>query len=151
MNRAQPSPNPPAHILLIDDNRLGLAARKAVLEELGYRISTAGSGAEGLKRFAETDYALVITDYRMPRMNGLEVIRRIREQAPEVPIILLSGFADTLGLDASNTGADVVIQKSATEVTQMVRAVRKLLRAKKPARKPPRSHSPAQRAKRKAR
>ncbi len=151
MNRAQPSPNPPAHILLIDDNRLGLAARKAVLEELGYRISTAGSGAEGLKRFAETDYALVITDYRMPRMSGLEVIRRIREQAPEVPIILLSGFADTLGLDAENTGADVVIQKSATEVTQMVRAVRKLLRAKKPARKPPRSHTSAQQAKRKAR
>ncbi len=151
MNRVQPSSNPSAHILLIDDNRMGLAARKAVLEELGYRISTAGSGAEGLKRFAETDYALVITDYRMPRMNGLEVIRRIREQAPEVPIILLSGFADTLGLDAENTGADVVIQKSATEVTQMVRAVRKLLRQKKPSRKPPRSDAPAARSKRRAR
>jgi len=130
---------------------MGLAARKAVLEELGYQISTAGSGAEGLKRFAETEYSLVITDYRMPRMNGLEVIRRIREQAPDVPIILLSGFADTLGLDENNTGADVVIQKSATEVTQMVRAVRKLLRVKKASRKPPRSQQPAAgRAKRRA-
>ena len=126
----------PAHILLIDDNRIGLSARKAVLEELGYQITTVASAHDGLKRLAETEFALIITDYKMPRMNGIQFIERIRQQAPTPPVILLSGFADALGLDEKNTGADVVIQKSANEVAHMVRAVKKLLR-KRAAKKPP--------------
>jgi CheY-like chemotaxis protein len=114
---------------------MGLAARKAVLQELGYQITTASSGLDGLKRFAETDFELIITDYKMPRMNGKKLIAEIRQTHPGLPIILLSGFADTLGLDEKTTGADAVIQKSANEVTHMVRAVRKLLRKKKPAKK----------------
>jgi CheY-like chemotaxis protein len=133
MNFASSSNSHLAHILLVDDNKLGLAARKAVLEELGYQIATAGSAADGLKRFAETGFDLIITDYKMPRMNGVQLIERIRIQNPAIPIILLSGFADALGLDQKNTGADAVIQKSANEVAHMVRAVRKLLRPKKPA------------------
>ncbi len=121
------------HILLVDDNTLGLAARKVVLEELGYQITTAGSALEGLERFAETAFELLITDYKMPRMNGVQLIKKVREESPSLPIILLSGFADTLGLDEKNTGADIVIQKSNNEVPDMVRAVRKLLRPKKPA------------------
>ncbi len=128
-----PSRSNPAHILLVDDNKLGLAARKAVLEELGYQITTAGSATDGLKRFAETAFDLVITDYKMPRMSGVQLIEKIREQTPTIPVILLSGFAEALGLDEKNTGADTVIQKSANEVSHMVRAVRKLLRPKKPA------------------
>lgn len=132
-----------ARILLIDDNKLGLTARKAVLEELGYVITTAGSGHEGLKRFRESAFDLVITDYKMPRMNGVQLIQSIRREEPEIPIILLSGFADALGLDEKTTGADVVIQKSANEVTHMVRAVGKLLRQRKPSRKPPASQRSA--------
>ena len=131
--------NSSAHILLVDDNKLGLTARKAVLQEIGFIITTAGSGKEGLERFAEEDIELVVTDYKMPRMNGVDFIKRIRKQAPSTPIILLSGFADTLGLDEENTGADMVIQKSANEVTHMVRAVRRLLRQKTP-KKPPAAH-----------
>lgn len=130
-----------ARILLIDDNKLGLAARKAVLEELGYRVVTATSGPEALERCTEDNFELVVTDYKMPRMNGAEFIREFRLQNQNIPIILLSGYADTLGLDEKNTGADVVIQKSANEVSVMVRAVRRLLR-KEPRKKPPASHAP---------
>lgn len=125
------------HILLVDDNRLGLAARKAVLEELGYRITPARSAIEALTLFEEGEFALVITDYRMPRMDGLELILRIRKRSPAIPVVLLSGFVDTLGLECGNTGADIVIQKSANEVNLMVRAVRRLLRAR---RKPMQGH-----------
>ena len=142
----------PIHILLVDDNKLGLAARKAVLEEIGYEITTARTAHEGLKRFAEREYAVLITDYKMPRMNGVELIRRVREHSPAMPIILLSGFADALGLDEKKTGADIVIQKSATEVNQMVRAVKRLLRTKKTERKPPSSErGAAARSRRKSR
>jgi CheY-like chemotaxis protein len=115
---------------------MGLAARRSVLQELGYKITTAGSASEALETFSGGHFDLLVTDYRMPRMNGIELIQRIRKQKEELPVILLSGVADTLGLTESNTGADVVIQKSANEVNHLVRAVTRLLRKKTP-RKPP--------------
>ena len=150
MNPLSSSSSPgTARILLIDDNKLGLTARKAVLEELGYQVTTVGSAFDGLKRFAESEFELIVTDYKMPRMNGVEFIRKLRKEAPALPIILLSGFADALGLDEGNTGADIVIQKSANEVTRLVRGVRKLLRRKAP-RKPAISQRATRRTKRKS-
>jgi len=67
-------------------------------------------------------------------MDGLELIVRLRKQQSDILIILVSGFVDTLGLNEATTGADAVIQKSANEVTHLVRAVNRLLR-KKPAKK----------------
>ncbi len=135
--KASPSvPLPSARILLVDDNRLGLIARKSVLEDLGYRITTAAEGQEAFERFGRDKFDLIITDYKMPKMNGLQLIERIRERVADVPIILISGYAEALGMTEANTGADVVIAKSASEVPQLVRSVNRLLRrpgAKKPA------------------
>jgi CheY-like chemotaxis protein len=137
------------HILLVDDNKLGVTARKAVLEELGYSVATANSGHEALSRCAEVSFDLVVTDYRMPRMNGAELIRDLRERYSSIPIILISAFADSMGLDEKSTGANAVIQKNANEVAQLVRAVRRLLR-EKPQRKPASSQQPEARSKRKS-
>jgi CheY-like chemotaxis protein len=122
-------------ILLVDDNKLGLSARKSVLEELGHKIATASNGVDALEQFGDSKFDLVVTDYKMPRMNGLELIVGLRKIAPDLPVILISGFVDSLGLNEETTGADVVIQKSANEVSHMVRAVARLLR-KKPVKKP---------------
>jgi CheY-like chemotaxis protein len=122
-------------ILLVDDNKLGLSARKSVLEELGHKIATASNGVDALEQFGDAKFDLVVTDYKMPRMNGLELIVGLRKIAPDLPVILISGFVDSLGLNEETTGADVVIQKSANEVSHMVRAVARLLR-KKPVKKP---------------
>jgi CheY-like chemotaxis protein len=116
----------------VDDNHLGLIARRSVLEELGYSITTATQGQEALERFAGGKFDLVITDYKMPKMNGLELIRRIREQAGGVPIILISGYAEALGLTESSSGANVVIPKSANEVPHLVRSVGRLLNRNTP-------------------
>jgi CheY-like chemotaxis protein len=124
-----------ARILLVDDNVHGLSARKSVLEELGHKIATASSGEEALERLVGDPFDLVVTDYKMQSMDGLELIVRLRKQSPDLPIILISGFVDSLGLSEANTGADVVIQKSANEVSHLVRAVGRLLR-RKPGRKP---------------
>lgn len=136
-------------ILLVDDNVDGSNARRTVLEELGHKISVSSSGADALDKFSKQKYDLVVTDYRMPRMDGVELIGRLRAQQPGIPIVLVSGFVDTLGLNEASTGADAVIQKSANEVTHLVRAVNRLLR-RKPAKKT-NSAEPAQlKAKRKA-
>ena len=130
--RTSPSPAANSRILLVDDNANGLSARKSVLEELGHRIVTASSGAEALEQFSRAKFDLVVTDYKMPRMDGIELIARLRKQAPELLVILISGFVDALGLNEESTGADVVIQKSANEVSHLVRSVNRLLRRKKP-------------------
>ena len=136
-----------ARILLVDDNKSGLAARKSVLEELGYRVATASGADDGLECFSNSEFDLVVTDYRMPKMDGVEFIRKIRTIHPEIPIIMLSGYVEAAGLTESNTGADLVILKSANEVTHLVRSVSRLLR-RKPARKPPVSHKSPPKVKR---
>jgi len=135
------------NILLVDDNKLGLSARKCVLEELGHIIATAANGVDALEQFATRKFDLVVTDYKMPRMDGLELIAGLRKASPGLPVILISGFVDSLGLSEENTGADVVIQKSANEVSHLVRSVARLLK-RKPVKKPAGSEG-AGRAKRK--
>lgn len=143
------SPSSPTHgrILLVDDNANGLSARKTVLEEVGHKIVAVTSAADALEHFAKQKFDLVVTDYKMPRMDGMELIVRLRKLTPDLPIIMVSGFVDALGLNEQSTGADAVIQKSANEVSHLLRAVSRLLR-RKPAKKPAGSEAP--KAKRKA-
>ena len=72
-------------ILLVDDNRNGLLARKSVLEEHGYQVTAYSSPQEALAEFCEQTYDLVVTDYRMPRMNGAQLIAEIRVITPKIP------------------------------------------------------------------
>ena len=130
---APPHPN----ILLVDDNQDGLLVRRTVLEELGYGVSIAENGEEGLKLFESANFDVVVTDYRMPHMNGAELIRRIRKLNPNARIILLSAFVEMLGLTEENTGADVVIAKNSNEPAYLTRWVKRLLN--RPVRKPPAS------------
>jgi two-component system response regulator HydG len=130
ISRNSSSPSTRRCILLVDDNANGLAARKSVLEELGYSIVTCTSGADALEYFESQKFDLVVTDYKMPRMDGLELIGRLRKHTPGLPIVLISGYVDTLGMNEASTGADVVIQKSSNEVSHLIRSVNRLLRRK---------------------
>ena len=147
-----PSQNPSGRILLVDDNSLGLAARRSVLEELGHRVLTAGTAADALELCGKHNFDIVVTDYKMPKMNGVELIVRLRKQHPATAVVLISGFTDTLGLDEASTGADIVLQKSNNEVPQLIRAVNRLLRKQQqPPKKPTGSQSGSKTEKRKAR
>lgn len=123
-------------ILLVDDNRDGLLVRRALLEEAGCTVEIAINGEEGLKLFEAANFDVVVTDYRMPRMSGTELIQRIRRRNPNARIILLSGFVEPLGLTEESTGADAVIAKSSSEPAHLVRWVKRLAN-RAPARKPP--------------
>jgi len=127
---------PSSLILLVDDNKMGLAARRVVLEELGHTVVTAANGQDALNLIEAQSFDLVITDWKMPKLDGIEMIRRLRESQFPSPIILLSGFADNGGISEDKTGADSVVQKSANEVQMLLSAVKRLL-SKKPMRKPP--------------
>lgn len=141
----------PARILLVDDNNMGLLARRSVLEELGHDVFTSSSPTEALEQCGKHGFDIVITDYKMPKMNGVEFIARLRKLHAGVSVVLISGFTDTLGLTEANTGADIVLQKSANEVSHLIRAVNRLLRKPPAAKKKPAvSQVPAKSDKRKS-
>ncbi|HVT94965.1 MAG TPA: response regulator [Bryobacteraceae bacterium] len=147
MREASPSKSH-ARILLVDDNKAGLIARKSVLEELGHEITIASSPSDAVEHFGQLKFDIVVTDFKMPAMNGIELIRQLRGIHPAIPVILISGFSEALGLNEESTGANIVIQKSAQEVAQLIRGVNRLIRAP---RKPARAQGPtAARKKQKA-
>jgi two-component system, chemotaxis family, sensor kinase CheA len=119
-------PLSPARILLVDDNHLGLVARKMILQEQGYGVDTALSGEEAWELFQKTRFDVVVTDYRMGVMDGLELIRLIRASESPARIVLLSGYVECLGMTEESTGADEVLLKSNKEVQELLRAVKKL-------------------------
>jgi len=123
-------------LLLVDDNRDGLLVRRALLEELGHTVDVAESGERALRLLEAGTYHVVVTDHCMPGMNGTELIRTIRKASPQARVILLSGFVEGMGLTEENTGADIVLMKSAREGLYLVRAVNRLM-SPAPRRKPP--------------
>ncbi len=127
-------------ILLVDDNAHGMVARRRVLIDLGYRVVTACSAQEALNIIAEQDvkFDVVVTDYRMPSMTGVELISQLKLVSPGTRTVLLSALVEPWGMTEESTGADAVMQKSAGEVNQLTRTVQVLL-TKRVAKKPPAS------------
>jgi CheY-like chemotaxis protein len=81
-----------------------------MLEELGYQVHAVGGGAAALKALDTHDFALLLTDVAMPGMTGVELARRVRPRAPEMPILFASGYADiqTFGEELSE---EVLLKK----------------------------------------
>lgn len=114
-----------------------------MLQELGYTVLTANSGEAALLLVQSKPVDLVVTDYKMKPVNGLELIVALRKINEHLPVILLTGFADALGLTPETTGASAVLQKNATELNSLLRTAKRLL---KPPRKPAASHIPSKAA-----
>jgi two-component system, NtrC family, nitrogen regulation response regulator NtrX len=80
-----------SNILIIDDEK---AIRKTLTEILsyeGYKIEEAGDGEEGLRKFRDRTYDVVLCDIKMPKLDGIEFLDKVREVNPDVPVIMISG------------------------------------------------------------
>lgn len=101
-----------ADILIIDDEK---AIRKTLSEILsfeGYKIDEAADGEEGLKRFKEKSYDLVLCDIKMPKLDGIEFLQKAGETSPDVPIIMISGHGNIeTAVEAVKKGAYDFISK----------------------------------------
>jgi CheY-like chemotaxis protein len=139
-----------ARILIVDDNNMGLLARRSVLEELGHTVVTSSAPQDALELCSTQHFDIVITDYRMPKMNGVDLIAKLRKIDAQTAIVLISGFTDAMGLNEQNTGADVVLQKNNNEVTALLRAVSRLLRKPAPKKKPAASQAAPKKESRKS-
>ncbi len=90
-------------ILVVDDERWIRVNLKRMLEAEGHTVLLADSGEAALKLLEQQPVDLIISDHRMPRMSGLELLEQLREKYPDVLRVILTGFADlALALDAIN-------------------------------------------------
>jgi len=78
-------------ILIVDDDKINRDILHLTLSRFGAEISTAENGKEGLRLFLITKYDLVITDYNMPEMDGMELAFEIKKQSKITPIIMCTG------------------------------------------------------------
>lgn len=102
------------HVLVVDDEEIVLTGLAANLEQEGYRVSTATSAHEAMDLLARTPVDLVLTDLIMEDMDGLALLRRLNEQMPDLPVIVITGHGTaTSALEAVRRGAADYIQKPA--------------------------------------
>src|SRR5215813_14149061 len=87
-------------ILRVDDNEQALSIRKFLLETRGYRVISALSSEKPLDIFRNGGIDLVLRDFLMPQMDGSELVRRMKDISPEVPMILVRGTVKSF--DRSN-------------------------------------------------
>ena len=80
-----------SNILIIDDEKAIRKTLGEILSYEGYKIDEAGDGEEGLKRFKEKSYDVVLCDIKMPKIDGIEFLDKASEINPDVPIIMISG------------------------------------------------------------
>jgi len=101
-----------ADILIIDDEK---AIRKTLSEILsfeGYKIEEASDGEEGLKKFKDKNYDVVLCDIKMPKIDGIEFLQKAGEANPDIPIIMISGHGNIeTAVEAVKTGAYDYISK----------------------------------------
>lgn len=81
-------------ILIVEDEALVALVTSLALEEAGHHVMEAINGEEGLKIARQEQPELIITDYMMPRMNGFEMIEKLREEGFEGPIVLASAIPE---------------------------------------------------------
>lgn len=101
-----------ADLLIIDDEK---AIRKTLTEILsfeGYKIEEASDGEEGLRKFKEKTYDVVLCDIKMPKLDGIEFLQKAGEFNPDVPIIMISGHGNIeTAVEAVKKGAYDYISK----------------------------------------
>ncbi|MFT3921542.1 MAG: ATP-binding protein [Myxococcales bacterium] len=131
----QPHREPPApqkgaehflRIMCIDDDATVLMALDAMLTHVGHRVTSVGSPHEALARLRDdaAEFDLIVTDYTMPQLNGLEFARLLLELRPDLPVILISGYADVAGSSSLPPNVRSVLKKPIT-LAALLDAVRR--------------------------
>lgn len=101
-----------SNILIIDDEKAIRKTLSEILSYEGYKIEEAGDGEEGLRRFREKNYDVVLCDIKMPKLDGIEFLDKAREANPDVPVIMISGHGTIeTAVEAVKKGAYDYISK----------------------------------------
>jgi len=121
-------------ILLVDDEAIALTNLTHVLQREGYAVTACRDGEAALAALKRSEFDLVLTDLKMPGIDGMEVLREVRASYPDVPVIMITGYA-TLdsAVEAMKAGAYHYIAKPfrLAEAREVVRSALELRRVKR--------------------
>jgi CheY-like chemotaxis protein len=79
-------------ILFVDDHEVLARLSCEILEMHGYRAVSAFNAQDALRKFDEDDFDILVTDFRMDGMNGVELAQKIHEKSPQIPVIIVTGY-----------------------------------------------------------
>ncbi len=128
---AVPTPVSPARILVVDDEEGMRDFLAILLQKEGHEVETVGNGEEALRIMGDHSFDLVITDLKMPKMSGLNLLQGIKQKDPEVGVILITAYASTeTAVDAMKEGAFDYIAKP-FDVEEMKEVVRGALQRRR--------------------
>ena len=115
------------HILVVDDSPDTLEVLQRNLESKGYRVFTAPGAVEAIKILESTPMGLVITDLKMPKVNGLSLVRHIQENFKDTEVMMITGYPSIEGaVEAVKTGAEEYLAKPFTD-EELLTAVKRVL------------------------
>lgn len=115
-----------AKILIVDDESEIREFLQRHLRYLGHQVDTAEDGEQAVTKLSDDRFDLVVTDINMPRMNGLELLKRVRADFPTVRVIVMTGYVSQSSILACmRRGAEDCIFKPIEDLTEMEGAVRR--------------------------
>ena len=82
----------PSRILIVDDEAIVRTSCRRVLEPVGYEVTDAADAAEGLRLLEERAFDLVLTDLKMPGMDGIEFLEQVKTRWPGIQVIVVTGY-----------------------------------------------------------
>src|SRR3954452_5255915 len=99
-------------VLLVDDHAEVRRTTRAVLEDLGHTVVEAANGAEALKKLKarESEYDLMLSDYAMPHLSGTDFLREARELCPNVPALIMTGYAEADAISDRPPDVEVLLK-----------------------------------------
>jgi DNA-binding NtrC family response regulator len=132
-----------ARILIVDDDRAQRSLLETFLHAQGYLTHSAASGEAALQLLLEEKFSMMISDVRMPGMSGLEMLRRVRQKHPDLPVLLVTAFADIRSAVAAMRDGAVNYLAKPIDLDELIRSVRKATRPTEPVTEPaPTSETP---------
>jgi two-component system, cell cycle sensor histidine kinase and response regulator CckA len=112
VDREPPTPAPRPRVLLVEDQDGVRELLTTVLQRNGFDVVSAASGEAAVDRASETSFDILLTDVVLPGMTGPDVARRIRQQAPRIQVLFMSGYTGDTVLDTAEFGGEAsFIQK----------------------------------------
>lgn len=107
----------PAHVLVVDDEGANRYSVCKTLQKVGYQVAEAANGQEALELLVKQPFDVVLTDIRMPGIDGVELLRKIKEASPDAIVILMTGYASlSSAVEALRLGAhDYLIKPSTSQ------------------------------------
>ena len=119
--------NTKPQVLLIDDETEILEILDLMLTRAGFKVSLAESGEQALNALTDTNFDMVVCDYLMPKMNGIDLLKIVRGKKDYTPFIFFSGNADdSHSLEVIGLGAYEIVPK--TEIMNLVKILNKRMK-----------------------